>query len=333
MAIHAWPSRTSSINALRIEPLMDLASGGMGTLQVARHFGGLGFERLVAIKRAQPQFRANPQFGRMLREEARVGAMVRHPNVVTTLGLVESDGELVLVQEYIEAVTIGTLIGACVRAGRRLPIPVAVRIIADLLAGLHAAHEAVDLRGRPLELVHRDVSPQNALVGVDGITRVIDFGVAKALGAVSDPTSPGVRKGKWGYMAPEQVVAARVDRRADLFSAGVILHETLTGERLFRVRSEHEVIRIVCEAPIPPPSSRRVDVPLALDEVVMCALDRDRGRRYATAALFLDDLEFACCPATPREVAALVEHHCGDRLAERRSSLARAIATRASQPR
>lgn len=320
LAATDFPRRPGPPN---LEPLLELATGGMATLDVARYTGALGFERLVAVKRTLPHLRSDPQFGRMLREEARLGAMVRHPNVVATIGLVEAAGELWLLQEYIDAVTVGTLLGACSRAGQPLPVPVAVRIASDMLSGLHAAHEAVDLRGRPLAIVHRDVSPQNVLVGADGVARLIDFGVAKAFGSLSDQTKPGVRKGKWAYMAPEQVTAAQVDRRADVFSAGIVLHEALTGHRLFRARDENEAVRLVCEAPIPQPSQRRAGVPSALDAVVLCALDRDRARRYPTAAEFLDDLESACGPAAPRDVAVLVDRFCGQRLGDRRAAIAR----------
>jgi serine/threonine-protein kinase len=331
MTLRAWDDRRSEFATRNLVPLLELASGGMGTLHVAKYAGALGFERLVAVKRTHPHLRTDPKFCQMLREEARIGALIRHPNVVTTIGLVESEGDLLLVQEYVDAVTSGTLLAACSRAGERLAFRVAVRIVADVLSGLHAAHETLDLRGRPLEIVHRDVSPQNILVGADGVTRVIDFGVAKALGSLSEQTLPGVTKGKWAYMAPEQIMAARVDRRADVFAAGIVLHEALTGQRLFRARDESEAIRLVCEEPIPTPSSRCPDVPPALDAIVMCALDRDRERRFATAALFLEELECACRPAPWREVAALVQRRCGERLADRRASLALVTGPASSQ--
>jgi eukaryotic-like serine/threonine-protein kinase len=302
------------------EPLLELATGGMAVVYVARQVGAGGFERLVVIKRVHPHLLADRDFHDMFRDEGRVAAMLHHPNVVAVTDVVELDGELFLVMEYVESTSLSSLLSAARSLGQRLPPGVVSRIILDTLSGLHAAHEAVDIRGHGLEIVHRDVSPQNVVVGVDGSSRLIDFGVAKARHRLTE-TRSGSLKGKHGYMAPEQAKAIAVDRRADVFSAGVVLWEALVGERLFRGENELDTMARVQEQPIPLPSTQGVNVPPGLDAVVMKALERDRDRRYRTAAEFLEELETALPPAAPRDVAAVVKAFCGDRIDARRKTL------------
>ena len=185
------------------EPLLQLATGGMATVYVARQSGAAGFERLVVVKRVHPHLLANREFSDMFRDEARLAAMLHHPNVVAVTDVVESEGELFLVMEYVDSVALSTLLKTSVDKRERLPPPVVVRILVDALAGLHAAHEAIDMRGNRLEIIHRDVSPQNVIVGSDGSSRLIDFGVAKARHRLTE-TKSGSLKGKYGYMSPEQ---------------------------------------------------------------------------------------------------------------------------------
>ncbi len=306
------------------EPLLQLATGGMATVYVARQLGAAGFERLVVVKRVHPHLLSNHDFSDMLRDEARVASLVRHPNVVPVIDVVEADGELFLVQEYVESAALSTLWKAANEQGGPLSIAVGVRVIADVLAGLHAAHEAVDMRGVRLEVVHRDISPQNIVVGVDGGSRLIDFGVAKAQHRITE-TKSGSFKGKYGYMSPEQAKAIPIDRRSDLFAAGSVLHEVLTGRRLFQGENEFDTFRRIAEGEIGPPSAIVPGIPIELDRVVMRALDRDRDARFQTAAEFLEALEAAYMPAPARDVATTVERRCGTRLAERRSALTRMV--------
>ena len=302
------------------EPLLQLATGGMATVYVARQFGAAGFERLVVVKRVHPHLLSNREFYDMFRDEARVAAMIHHPNVVPVTDVVEADGELFLVMEYVDSSALSTLLKATGDMGQRLPPAAAVRILVDTLSGLHAAHEAIDMRGNRLEIVHRDVSPQNVVVGGDGASRLIDFGVAKARHRLTE-TKSGSLKGKYGYMSPEQAKAQPVDRRADLFSAGIVLWEALTGARLFRGDNEFDTIRRIVESPVPAPSSIAPAVPKPLDAVVLKALARDREQRFRTAAEFVEALEAAYFPAPVRDVAAIVKAFCGDRLASRRATL------------
>jgi serine/threonine-protein kinase len=309
------------------EPLLQLATGGMATVYVARQIGAAGFERLVVVKRVHPHLLANREFTDMFRDEARVAAMLHHPHVVAVTDVVEADAELFLVMEYVESAALSTLIKATHDLSQRLPPAAAVRILVDTLSGLHAAHEAVDMRGHRLEIVHRDVSPQNVIVGTDGSSRLIDFGVAKARHRLTE-TRSGSLKGKYGYMSPEQAKAQPVDRRADIFAAGVVLWETLTAGRLFRGDTELDTIRRIVEEPVRPPSSIAPSVPPALDAVTLKALSRDREQRFQTAAEFMEALEGACPPAAPRDVASVLKAYCGERLESRRATLEGMLAGR-----
>ena len=302
------------------EPLLELASGGMATVFVARRLGAAGFEHICVIKRVHRYLLNNREFYDMFRDEARVASLVRHPNVVPVVDVVEEGGELFLVMDYIEGSALATLRKAANDAGKKLAPAIVSRVVCDALAGLHAAHEVVDVRGVKLDVVHRDVSPQNVLIGVDGSSRIIDFGVAKARNRLTE-TKSGSLKGKYSYMAPEQARGQEIDRRTDLFAMGVVLWEALTGDRLFRGENDLDTLRRIVEIPIPDPSSVEPDVPKAADAVVQKALARDPDERYATAAEFEDALARALPPAPYREVAAAVQDLCADRLRERREEL------------
>ena len=314
------PDPSAPLRLGNYEPLLELASGGMATVYAARQLGAAGFERLVVVKRVHRHLLGNREFFNMFRDEARIAALIRHPNVVAVSDVVEADGELLLVMEYVEGSSLSTLRGAAREVGVTFPLGVCTRIAYDALAGLHAAHEATDMRGNHLDLVHRDVSPQNILVGVDGSSRVIDFGIAKARHRLTE-TKSGSLKGKYSYMAPEQTRGMPVDRRTDIFAWGVVLHELLTGERLFRGENEFDTMRRIWEAPIPPPSHINPQVPRALDAVVLKALARDPAQRFSTAVEVLDALEHAAPLGSQREVAAFVDKAAGARLRERQKAL------------
>lgn len=306
------------------EVLFELAAGGMATVYVARKLGAAGFERLVVVKRVHRHLLRDREFFDMLRDEARIASLIVHPNVVGVDDVVEVAGELLLTQPYVESVPLSALLRAAHDAGERLPAAVVVRIVTDVLAGLHAAHEARDMRGEPLHVVHRDVSPHNVLVGADGRSRLIDFGIARAERRATH-TKTGVLKGKLSYMAPEALRQVPLDRRADLFAAGAMTHEALTGKRLFDGDDEADVLLAVMITEPEPPSSIAPEVPAALDGPVLAALERRPEDRVATAAELLEALERALPPAPPREVAAIVERLCGDRLATSRARIRAAL--------
>ena len=283
-----------------------IASGGMAAVHLGRLTGAVGFSRTVAIKRMHPHLTEDPEFVSMFLDEARLAARVRHPNVVATLDIVAEGGELFLVMDYIQGETLGRLLRASMKLERRVPVPIVAAIASGILHGLHAAHEARDEHGQPLGIVHRDVSPQNVIVGVDGVPRVLDFGVAKAVGRLQT-TQAGQLKGKLAYMAPEQIVGQEATRRTDVYAASVVLWEALAGRRLFRDDNEGAVLRRVLEGQIDAPSDHNPDVPQALDAIALRGLARSPDDRFATARDMANAIEGAAALAIPSLVGAWVE--------------------------
>lgn len=281
-----------------------VASGGMATVYVGRQTGAAGFERIVAIKVCHDHLRRNAHFASMFLEEARLAALIRHPNVVATLDVSAGD-PLYLLMEYVEGGSLSTLVRHAMRRGERLPIEVSLRIVMDALAGLQATHECKGPDGRPLGLVHCDVSPQNVLVGVDGTARITDFGIARAAAHLEE--DDGVIKGKLAYVAPEQLSSEPVTERTDLFSMGVVLWELLTGHLLFRERTDAATVRAVLRRPIAPPSTVDPFIPSALDAIVLRALERDPAKRFGSALELLAALEqLPIVPASARVVGEYV---------------------------
>jgi serine/threonine-protein kinase len=299
----------------------EIASGGMATVHFGRLLGPVGFSRTVAVKRLHAHLAKDPEFVSMFLDEARLAARVRHPNVVPTLDVVALEGELFLVMEYVQGESLSRLIKAARRDGESIPLPVVAAITAGALHGLHAAHEATNERGEALDLVHRDVSPQNILVGVDGVPRVLDFGVAKAVGRLHT-TRDGRVKGKVAYMAPEQLKHGIVDRRTDIYAAGVVLWEQLTGRRMIEGESEAEMITRVIDGRIEPPSKREPGVSNALDEVVMRALSKNPEARFGTARQMARAIESCVSPASAGQVGEWVELVAADSLSDRERMVA-----------
>lgn len=284
----------------------EIAAGGMATVHLGRVRGEVGFSRTVAIKRLHPQYACDPEFMSMFLDEARLAARVRHPNVVPILDVVATEGELFLVMEYVQGETLSRLIRAAKLRGQRIPIGVSAAAVVGMLEGLHSAHEAVDERGEPLGIVHRDVSPQNLMVGLDGVARVLDFGVAKAAVRMQS-TRDGQLKGKIAYMAPEQVRGLAIDRRTDVYSAAVVLWEALIGRRLFDADNEAALLTRVLDGNIEPPSRLDPTVPAALDAIVLKGAHRDPAQRFQTAQDMAIALERAVGISSAREVGRWVE--------------------------
>jgi eukaryotic-like serine/threonine-protein kinase len=294
----------------RYELVGALASGGMATVFLARLTGVGGFQRFVAIKRLHPHFANDEKVVEMFLAEGRIAARIHHPNVVPILEVGAGADGYYLVMEYIEGDTLAQLLVRARQLGQRLPVPIALRIALDTLAGLHAAHELCDDSSHPIHLVHRDVSPQNVLVGVDGIARITDFGVARATSRLTN-TLEGELKGKIAYMAPEQAAGeTSLDRRADVFASGIVIWEALAAKRLFKAENEAATLLRVMTEPILPLDGIVPDLSGELSHVVMRALERDQSRRFGTCAEFADALEEAATGkegiATPRELAAFV---------------------------
>ena len=282
-----------------------IAAGGMATVHLGRLLGAAGFSRTVAIKRLHDAYAKDADFVAMLLDEARLAAMIRHPNVVPTLDVVAEDDELLVVMEYVEGDSVAHLTKLTLDASRRMPISFAAAVVSQALHGLHAAHEARDRNGEPLGIVHRDVSPQNILVGVDGVSRVLDFGIAKAASRAT-ATEDGQLKGKTAYMAPEQLNHGAVDRRTDVFAAAIVLWELLAGRRLFFADSPAAIMSRALTLPIDNPQKYAPEVPAELAAVTLRGLDRDPDGRFATAEEMALAIEDAIAMPRAKDVGAWV---------------------------
>src|SRR5688572_21651376 len=318
----------------------EIASGGMATVYLARLTGMGGFQRFVAMKRLHPHLANEEEFVEMFLDEARIAARIHHPNVVPILEVGASQVGYYLVMEYIEGDTLARLLARAASLGKRLPVSIALRVAIDMLSGLHAAHELHDDSNQPVNLVHRDVSPQNVLVGQDGIARITDFGVARAASRLT-ATRVGQLKGKIAYMAPEQAAGSEeLDRRADVFSSGVVIWEALAQKRLFKAENEAATLSRVITEPVPLLFQVAPVVSKEVSGVVMRALDRDVDKRFPSCAAFADALEAAAAlkdkVATPRELAAYVQEVMGQEIAQQRDNvrtwLAHSEPTGAAQP-
>jgi serine/threonine protein kinase len=304
----------------RYELLRKLATGGMGQIFLARPQGSPGLSRLLVIKRLLPHLATDRKFLHMFLDEAKIASRLDHANIVRIHELGEVRGSHYLAMDYVAGEDLRTLeqFHATVR-GRTIPLGVALRIVADAAAGLSHAHQAKDSKGRHLNLVHRDVSPPNILVGFDGTTKLIDFGVAKAAGRLQE-TATGFLKGKYPYMSPEQIDALALDPRSDVFSLGVVLWELMTGKRLFKGQNELITARLVSDCSVPPPTRIGKDLPKEVDRLVLKALQRNREQRYPDAAAFQGAIEelLARSPGlagTRSDVSAFLESLYADRIA------------------
>lgn len=294
----------------RYEIVRAIASGGMATVHLARTLGEAGFERLVAIKLMHPHIASDPLFVGMFFDEAKLAARIRHPNVVATHDVQKSPAGVFLVMDYIDGPSLQAIISGLTEHRRHVPVDIALRIIIDALSGLHAAHELTGDDGKPLNLVHRDVSPDNILVGYDGLARITDFGVARAESRIST-TKGALLKGKLCFMAPERFLQGHADRRSDVYAAGVTLWEIFCGKRLFDADDTGMLITKIVVGATVNPRTHRPDLPEAIEAVVMRAIHRDPNARYPNAAAMADALEDAAkaadtSVASPRRVASFL---------------------------
>lgn len=300
----------------RYAVFQQLAAGGMATVHFGRLLGAAGFARTVAIKRLHSHYAKDEDFCAMFLDEARIVARIRHPNVVQMVDVVQSStAGLFLIMEYVHGEPLSKLVRTAAAQGERLPVDVCATIASDVLHGLHAAHETTGEDGSQLNVVHRDVSPQNIIVGVDGAARVLDFGIAKAAGRAA-VTREGQIKGKLTYMAPEQV-RGNVDRRADVFAAGVVLWEMLAGRRMHEGLGDGEMLSRVIKGEFSPPSEHNAEVSPELDALVLRALSNDVNVRFATAREMARELEQLVPRAGPSDIGAWVERLASTQLAAR----------------
>ena len=314
----------------RYELLLPLATGGMAMVWAARVKGTRGFQKIVAVKTMLSKLSEDAQFEQMFLDEASLASQIRHPNVVEISDLGEQEGVLYLAMEWIDGVPLNQLMKTAKAAGG-VPLPIAVRIVMNACAGLHAAHELRDAKGQLIGLVHRDVSPQNILVTYDGVSKVVDFGVAKATAMGGSATVAGQLKGKVSYMAPEQVRGEAIDRRVDIFAMGIVLYALTTGKHPFRRESEAATMyTIASDEAVLSPRSFNPEYPASLEAVLLKALAKDAKDRFATASEFQRALDQSL-PVTERantdeDVGAFIRKVFGNKREESRAALAAALA-------
>ena len=291
----------------------------MARVYLGRLHGWAGFSRVVAIKRLHAHLGSNPEFVAMLLDEGRLTSHIRHSHVVPTLDVVNANGELLVVMEYVLGVALDRLLRRLRDRELRMPIRMTAAIVCGALRGLHAAHEASDAQGKPLGIVHRDVSPSNILVGDDGLAKVIDFGIAQAEARLQT-TQIGQVKGKPSYMAPEQLSPGeRIDRRADVYAAGVILWEMIAGRKLHEDATLRGALaRGATDLPKASTEGACTEARL-LDEVIARSLSLSPDVRYGTALDFAEAIENAVTPASAPEVGAYLKECAGDLLEQQRA--------------
>ncbi|WP_368738566.1 serine/threonine protein kinase [Corallococcus exiguus] len=305
----------------RYELLRKLATGGMGAVYLARQKGPVGFQKLLVVKRLLPHLSEDDEFLQMFLDEARIAALLNHPNIAQIYEMGDVDGQYYIAMEYVHGEPLGSLVPRASAHPGGFPLGLRCRIIAEAAAGLDAAHNARSPSGRKLSLIHRDVSPQNVLVGFNGGVKLIDFGVAKAQGKLSQ-TVVGTIKGKHAYMSPEQARGEPLDARSDVFGLGTVFYELLTGGRLFKRETEMATLKAVVGHKIVPPSEAVPGIPKSLDPIVFKALARKRDDRFTTAGelqLALEEfLQQEKLHGTSAHLAAFMRDVYSDELEEER---------------
>jgi eukaryotic-like serine/threonine-protein kinase len=298
--------------------LKRLATGGMAQIYLARQQGMEGFEKLLVVKRILPHLAENEDFVRMFLDEARIAARLNHPNIVQIFNLGAEAESYFIAMEYIHGEDVRRVWKRAESHGKTFPIPLVCRVIMDACSGLDHAHKKTDSAGRPLGIVHRDVSPQNILITFDGAVKVVDFGIAKATDQAT-VTKSGVLKGKYSYMSPEQAAGKRLDARSDIFALGVVLYELLTGTRLFKRHNEIQTLNAVTACRVQPPSEVNARLPKDLDGLVLKALAKNPDERYQDALALHDALERWLLshqlPSSPSHLAAFMQEIYAERLA------------------
>jgi serine/threonine protein kinase len=311
----------------RYELLCAVGQGGMADVWAARRHDDDGATKLVAIKTILPEYAHDSRFRAMFLDEGRISSRIEHPNVARILDLGEESNQLYLVMEWINGDSLSQLRRRLAENGREIPLGILLRVLADLAGGLHAAHELCDASGKSLSVVHRDVSPENILVDTEGVSKLIDFGVAKARDRAAEETKSGILKGKIAYMAPEQALKGQADRRADIWAVGSILYKFLSGKAPFQAENQAATLCLLVAGENPAPLPSRVHPAVA--KVVHRALRHDPAERYATAAelqrALMNAMVEARVPTTADDVAAFVSDCMAERIAARRDAIAEAI--------
>jgi serine/threonine-protein kinase len=311
----------------RYELLLPIAQGGMATVWAARQRGSRGFQKTVAIKTMLPTLSEDPQFEQMFLDEAALAAKIHHPNVCEILDLGEQDEVLYIVMEWIDGEALSVVHKAARKNNTQLPVRLTMRMLAQACAGLHAAHELRDENDIPLQLVHRDVSPQNILVTYDGIVKLVDFGVAKAMGRAGGETSAGQLKGKVPYMSPEQARGGNVDRRTDIFAMGIVLYKMVTGLHPFMGENDLVTMRNIISRPLLPPRVKNPSFPAEVEAVLLRCLQKDPDKRYQTMAELGQAIDRAAASLGhgDEDLGTFVRTLMGERGAKRRAAVRDAV--------
>jgi serine/threonine protein kinase len=319
----------------RYELLCPIAEGGMASVWIARHTGKHGFEKFVAIKTVLPKYAADTRFQQMFQDEARIASRIEHSNVAQILDVGEQHEITYLVMEYVDGESLSTVHRALTKKGMKIPPGVILRVMADVCGGLHTAHELREPDGELLGVVHRDVSPQNVLVSMKGVAKLIDFGIAKARDRIAGDTSSGQVKGKIRYMAPEQAIGGPIDRRADIWAVGAILYHLLSGKPPYDGENDVQTLLVLTSGrpPVPLPA----DVHPAIAAVVKRALTSAVAGRFATAADLQQALEDAIVEAkigtNMTAVAAFLAEHVTDRAKRRKEAITIGVKAAAERDR
>ncbi|WP_437925980.1 serine/threonine-protein kinase [Sorangium sp. So ce291] len=316
----------------RYELLVPIALGGMASVWAARTSGQL--PRIVAVKLLRAELSDDPDFEAMFLDEATLVSQIHHPNVAETIDVGEEDGVLYQVMELIDGEPLNLVLRES-KARGGLPFPVALRIVAEAALGLHAAHELRGRDGKLVGLVHRDVSPQNILVGYDGAVKILDFGVAKAASNLQR-TQVGQVKGKYAYMSPEQAGSEPIDRRTDVFTLGIVFYQLVTGKHPFLAENEPATVRRICDkAAVEPARTLAPSLPESVDRILMRALAKPRDERFATMAELrraIEQLASTVPLATPDELAVLMQQLLGPRGERRRVAIQEAMQIARERP-
>jgi serine/threonine-protein kinase len=301
-----------------------LGAGGMAEVLLGRLEGPAGFSKPVAIKRMRPELTRTREFVELFLEEARIAALLGHPNVCQVHELGADDGQYYMVLEYLEGVPLSSILAQQLSEASNFDLGFLAGLIVQAAEGIQHAHDATDERGDPLNIIHRDVSPPNLFVTTDGVVKVLDFGISKSRASVVR-TLTGQIRGKFAYMSPEQLRGERLDRRSDVFSLGIVLAELVTGRRLFRRTNRIEVFKAIVREPIPSVRELRPELPDLLVEVTDRALARDRDERFDTTRAFATALATAVAglggPATAPAIGVIVARRFARELAARRELL------------
>ncbi len=259
-----------------------IAVGGMAEIFLARQEGLEGFEKTICIKRIRPHLSSQPNFVRMFLNEAKLAAQLNHPNIVQIYDLGRINDSYFIAMEYISGRDMSRIIPKAEKAGIPFPMIYALRIASNVCEGLFYAHTKSDAYGNPLHVVHRDVTPENILVGFNGTVKIVDFGIAKANTQI-EQTRAGEIKGKLSYMSPEQAMGAPLDARSDIFALGSVVYEWITGYKLFTGENEMAILKSIIDGKIYPPSYFKEDVPESVERILMKSLEKDKEKRYQSA--------------------------------------------------